>query len=366
MLEHCTSETPASHRDQRPVKEGFWRSITRRFDRDVVENSRLRRFCAHLKTAVEGRQSLSRCNFATTVSNTSQGHPSTDPSENSMPSRRTRLLNPIRRIWKKLKEADEAQDATSAPFTLETGRPDELEYVRAFSVPLQTRIEPRRQYTYYIPPPREEVHAMANTTRKSPEQIVATLVDNNIPITSRRSSLAIESTLSATDHTTDANPTPTTSFRTKRRLSIVYESELEYATTKPVRAGRFLALPPSKYEPERVYQTGKRKPHPSTFHRPPSTMPGKALRKRPVRRAPIPETWQDVVELHRLEKLFFKQMKGRTPIPEEWKGKPSNEVASDDDEGSVKSFVTAVSALDKKAGELEEKRIDSAGWGALP
>jgi hypothetical protein len=305
----------------------------------------------------------------TAVSNTSQGRPNTNHSEDSKPLRTAQLLNPVRRIWKKTKEADKAQEASSVPLTLATVRPDEQEYVEAFSVPLQTIVVPRSQYTYYNPP-RDENHTIGDTTQNSPEQYTGTLTGTNIPISPRRSSLAIESTPSATNNPTNVHPTPTTGLRPKRRLSIVFESVLEYES-KPSRAGRYLAIPASNAV-DRM-QRGIRKPrYSSALQRSPFTAPdkaeqtrlAKAVRKRPIRRAPIPENWQELAELHRLKELFFKRMKGRTPLPEEWKIETSNDANGEDDKGSVNSFVTVMSAHDEKAGEIEEKRIDSAAWDA--
>jgi hypothetical protein len=380
MHQRRTSKTPASHSDQKSAKGGFWRPVSRHFDRDVVEDSRLRRFCARVKTAVIGRRSLPLRNHMTAASNSAQGRSNTNQSENSKPSRRARFLKPAKRIWKKTKKVNEAhnellhgspdiQDGTvekaapSLPLPLATGRLEELEILKAFSVPMPTRVVPRSLYTYTI----------ADTTQVSPERPAVIVAGNNILISPRRSSLAIERKPSATNNLTDTHSTPPTGRRKNRPLSTVLESDFEYET-KPSRAGRFLAIPASNVpvkENHRGQKLGTNEYNGSlAFERSPPTAPDKAeqkrlaraVMKRPIRRDPIPENWQEIAEKYRLEGLMYKPLKGRTPIPDEWKVRRSPNSAYVDDNESVKSFVTAVGEQDEDTGETESKRYDSAAW----
>jgi hypothetical protein len=64
----------------------------------------------------------------------------------------------------------------------------------------------------------------------------------------------------------------------------------------------------------------------------------KAMTKRPIRRTPIPQTWQENAEHRRLKGMMSESCNSRSPIPPKWKGKGRQH------EESVDSKSIAVSA----------------------
>jgi hypothetical protein len=262
----------------------------------------------------------------------------------------------------------------SAPRSPGTGRPHKREVPKALSVPMPTRIVPRGLYTGHNSSPAATAlsNTIAETTKLSPEQLNIVVAGNNLSISPRRSSLAFERTSSTTNDPSNTHPTSTTCQRSKRPLSVVVESNLEYEFSPCRRAG-LLPVPALKFPANKVHRyqgpginedkdpfAFEQSPVPA-FEKAERKRLARALRKRPLRRTPIPETWQEIAEGQRLERLVYKPLKGRTPIPEEWKLQPSNDCVNDKE--SVKSFVTAVSEQCED-GELGSKRADSASWVA--
>jgi hypothetical protein len=84
----------------------------------------------------------------------------------------------------------------------------------------------------------------------------------------------------------------------------------------------------------------------------------KAMTKRPIRRTPIPEAWQENVEYQRLKGMMSRSCSGRSPIPLKWKGKGRQR------EESVDSRSISVSAnVSTPARTRTHVRVDSAAQG---